>query len=507
MLLKFLDVNEFTKNLKPVTSTILVNSSGEFNEEGLQSEVIFGPTGTGERTKTFSFIQLSAIVIHPEGLRILIQLDRKINKMISTELSFNVDESGNFIEDPNGITGINSFIQLFPNIKFRLDSPERKKLYEVVSDAYTKGTLFIDKIPVIPPEFRSMYYDDVNKEWVTDGMNDYYITIMRRSQTTSRAGGSGPLFDNMNYGLQQSINDIADFVRLKISKKHGLIRNQMLGKRVDFSGRGVITCGPSLKSNEIGVPLRMAVSLYEPFLIYQLLNSGRYKEKDLEPITEFTGQEVTIDTIKKVIYAIRTNDKIPNDLYQLFKEATILATEGKLILAKRDPCIHPESVRSFYPKIIEGSTIQIANISTSSFNADFDGDSCDCYITLSINDENVTLHISEVIDKYAINKIDNYTRNDGAIVSKYLLESDIKIKAIDKETGTIDWKEITEFSKHENLKMYKIEDTLNRFNAFWASEDHSLIIYDESDNSIKEISPVDLLTNPEGKYLIQRKEI
>lgn len=507
MLLKFLDVNEFSKKLKPVTSTILVNTSGEFNEEGLQSEVIFGPNGTSERNKTFSFIQLSANIIHPEGLRILTQLDRRIVKMISTESLFSIDANGALVEDDNGVAGIASFIQMFSKIKFRLDTPERKKLYDVIADAYSKGTLFIDKIPVIPPEFRSMYYDENSKEWVTDGMNDYYITILRRSQTTARAGGSGPLFDNMNFGLQSAVNDLCDFVRLKISKKHGLIRNQMLGKRVDFSGRAVITCGPHLKSDEIGLPLRMAVSLFEPFIIYQLVNSGRFSEQDLEPIVKYTGHEITIDTIKKVIFSIRTGDVIPTDLRELFKDAVQLAIDGKVVLAKRDPCIHPESVRAFHPIIVEGSTIQIANIATSAFNADFDGDSCDCYIKINTNNEETVLHISEMIDKYAINKIDTYTRKDGVVVSKYLLDGDIKIEAIDKENGNIEWKEITEFSKHENLKMYRIEDTLNRFNSFWASEDHSLIVYDEIDDSIKEISPIELLNNPIGKYLIQRKEV
>jgi len=373
--ISFLDVESFCKQLKPVTSSSYVTRNNEFHQDGLFSEIIFGNLGSLERKKNFSYINLNCKVVHPSAYKLLIQLDRKIEKLISTEDTFSLDKDSRLQIDEKGVTGISAFISMFPKIKFRGETKEREKIINVLEREYKRNNLFISKIPVIPPDQRPIFQDEETKEWTVDTLNDFYVTIIRRAQSIKSAGKTGVLYDLLNYGVQKAVIEHDEFIRTKIGKKFGLIRSQLLGKRVDFSGRAVITDGPDLKATEIGIPFRMAVNLFFPFLVHILLNSGRINKKYLEEnIREFTGTELSIDSIQKVIKSIKNGDKVPQPLYDIFFDACSMAMEGRVVLAKRDPVLHPESIRGFIPVLIHGNTIQISTLVVGGFNADFDGD-------------------------------------------------------------------------------------------------------------------------------------
>ena len=156
--LKVLDVNKFVRGLKPVTSTELKTRTGEFAPQGLLSEDIFGVEGSLDRVKKFSYIDLNTKVIHPTLYRHIIKLERKLEKMFSTESSFFITSNGEIREDDDGITGIAAFIENFPKIKFRdLNSSARKTLIANLKQAYKDGTLFVDKLPVVPPDVRPVF--------------------------------------------------------------------------------------------------------------------------------------------------------------------------------------------------------------------------------------------------------------------------------------------------------------------------------------------------------------
>lgn len=375
MKLKLLNMNKFIHGLTPVTSTELKSKSGEFNPKGLFSEIIFGIENSLNRSKKYSYINLNAKIIHPAAFKLLIRIDRRIEKMIITEQSFSVDSEGQLILDEKGVTGINGFIELFPKIKLRTGTSTREKIIKVIEDAYKQGSLFIDTVPIIPPDFRPMYIDESGNV-VMDELNEIYINIMRKASQVKSVGKGSALFDLLNYYLQNVVNDHDKYIRTKISKKSGLIRNNMLGKRVDFSARAVITPGPDLNVNQIGVPLRICVSLFQPFLIHYILFSKRYphKEELTTEIKNYTDSEVSVDTINRVIKSIKTGDKIPQNLYNLFFEACEIVMKGRVVLAKRDPALHDGSYRAFYPVLVNGNTIQICTLQVGSFNADFDGD-------------------------------------------------------------------------------------------------------------------------------------
>jgi hypothetical protein len=373
-MINFLNINNFKKNLTPITTTEYFSKPGEYHPDGLFSEIIFGPEETPERKKTFSYINLNAFVIHPTAYMLIIQLDRKFELFISAQETFSVDSKGLLYEDPNGVTGIAGFMKLLPKIKFRGGTDTRDKFVKKIEDANKNNTLFIDSIPVIPPTQRDAYEDEKGR-WVIDELNDYYVTIMKRAYQIKSVSKSGALFDLLNYELQKAVITHDEFIRKKIQKKRGLIRSQMLGKRTDFSGRSVITPGPDLKVNEIGLPLRMAVSLFEPFIIHRLFHSGRVDPKKLgDEVKKFTGYELSIDSIKNVFKAIKSGDKIPKELYDIIFEATEVAMMNRVVLAKRDPVLHAESVRGFKPILTDSNTVQICTLQVGGFNADFDGD-------------------------------------------------------------------------------------------------------------------------------------
>ena len=373
-MINFLNVNDFKKGLKPVTTTEMFSKPGEFHPDGLFSEMIFGGVESPERKKTFSYIILNAFVIHPSAYMLLLQLDKRIGLFISAQETFSLDSKGILQIDPDGVTGISEFRKMIPKINFRGGTDTRDKFVKKIEESYKNGTLFLDIMPIIPPAQRDAYEDESGR-WIRDPLNDYYETIIKRAYQVKSASKSGPLFDLLNFELQRAVVDHDNFIRTLIQKKHGLIRSQMLGKRTDFSGRAVITPGPDLKVNEIGLPLKMAIRLFEPFIIHRLFHSGRVDPVKLgDEVKKFTGVELSIDSMKIVFKAIANGDNIPNTLYEIIFEVTEVAMMGRVVLAKRDPVLHAENVRAFKPILTRGNTLQLCTLQVGGFNADFDGD-------------------------------------------------------------------------------------------------------------------------------------
>ena len=145
-MIQFLDIKKFKRGLQPVTSTELFSKPGEWHPEGLFSEIIFGPEESAERKKTFSYIDMNAQVVHPSAYMLLIQLDRKIEKFLSTEETYSVDANGNLQIDSNGVTGISEFIKILPKIKFRGGTDTRNKFIKKIEEADKNGVLFIDHL-------------------------------------------------------------------------------------------------------------------------------------------------------------------------------------------------------------------------------------------------------------------------------------------------------------------------------------------------------------------------
>jgi len=428
--IKVLDVNKLVKGLKPVTSTELKTRTGEFNPEGLLSEDIFGVEGSLDRAKNFSFINLNAKIIHPTLYRHIIKLERKLELMFSTQSSFTFTSDGKIVEDENGVTGIAAFLENFPKIKFRdLNSPARKQLIDNLKQCFKDGTLAIDKLPVVPPDVRPVI-ESPDGELQIDELNNIYIGIMRKSFQIKSAGTGGQFFDLLNYGLQLAVNEHDRYIQSKIEKKHGLIRKNILGKRLDFAGRAVITPGPDLKINEIGIPLRMAVSIFEPFIIHQLLYNKRYPyREELETeVQSYTKSELSVESVKRVLKAIKNGDSIPDNLFKLIFDATEVAIKDRVVIAKRDPVIHELSLRGFYVKLVTGNTIRMCTLQVGGFNADFDGDQMAIYHPVSKQAQDEIKQKMMRVEGSKSSKDVTFEMGKEMNVGLYVLTKDVKSK-------------------------------------------------------------------------------
>jgi hypothetical protein len=264
------------KALEAITShQIYFDKSMNFHPQGLYSETIFGVEGSKERRSNYSWIDLNCNVVHPFLYDILEKrIFRRIPDLLSGEAIFSLDSNNNLVEDDMGdINGMTAFVNNIHKIRFSTgeEGGDRNKIIDVLYKAVDDRTFFINKLPVISPEYRPIQIDEITGDIQIDDLTKLYQKIIMAG--TQLGSVSGQLFDIFSYRMQLFMRDLYELVKVKVSKKEGLIRNHLLGKRVDYSARAVITPNYKLKVGNVGVPLRLACQLFEPYLIYGIINS------------------------------------------------------------------------------------------------------------------------------------------------------------------------------------------------------------------------------------------
>ena len=234
-------------------------------------------------------------------------------------------------------------------------------------------------IPVIPPELRPMIQLDGGR-FATSDLNDLYRRVINRNMRLKKLIQLGApeiicrnekrmlqeavdiLISNsirnaragMNYVQKRKLRSLSDMLK----GKQGRFRQNLLGKRVDYSGRSVIVVGPELKLHECGLPKYMAIELFKPFIIAQLIR--------LEMAHNVKSGEKIIRAKEKIVWDI---------LEQVIK--------GKFVLLNRAPTLHRMGIQAFQPRLIEGKAIQLHPLVCAAFNADFDGDQMAVHLPLS----------------------------------------------------------------------------------------------------------------------------
>jgi DNA-directed RNA polymerase subunit beta' len=232
-------------------------------------------------------------------------------------------------------------------------------------------------LPVLPPDLRPMVQLDGGR-FATSDLNDLYRRVINRNNRLRHLleiGAPQIIIRNEKRMLQEAVDSLIDNGRrgraVSISGNHklkslsdmlrgkqGRFRQNLLGKRVDYSGRSVIVVGPELKLNQCGLPRRMAVELFKPFIMRRLVEQGlAHNIKSARRLVERTKPEV---------YTI---------LEEVVKE--------RPVLLNRAPTLHRLSIQAFEPVLIDGSAIQIHPLVCSAFNADFDGDQMAIHVPLS----------------------------------------------------------------------------------------------------------------------------
>ena len=237
--------------------------------------------------------------------------------------------------------------------------------------------MILTVLPVIPPDLRPMVQLDGGR-FATSDLNDLYRRVINRNNRLRRLldlGAPDVIIRNEKRMLQEAVDSLIDNSQrgkalsrrgrreLKslsdmLKGKKGRFRRNLLGKRVDYSGRSVIVVGPTLKMGECGLPKVMALELFRPFVISKLISDGHASNvKGAKRIIERQGPEVW--------------------------EALEFVTIDRPILLNRAPTLHRLGIQAFMPKLIEGKAIQLHPLVCSAFNADFDGDQMAVHVPLS----------------------------------------------------------------------------------------------------------------------------
>ena len=256
---------------------------------------------------------------------------------------------------------------------------KRLKLVQGFQNSHARPEwMILDVLPVIPPDLRPLVPLEGGR-FATSDLNDLYRRVINRNNRLKNLlmlktpdviirnekrmlqEAVDALFDNGRHGRavtgagNRPLKSLSDMLK----GKGGRFRQNLLGKRVDYSGRSVIVIGPELKLHQCGLPKKMALVLFEPFIIRRL--------KDL-------GYVHTVRSAKKMI------ERQTPEVWDILEEVT----KGHPVLLNRAPTLHRLSIQSFEPLLIEGEAIRIHPLVCTAYNADFDGDQMAVHVPLSV---------------------------------------------------------------------------------------------------------------------------
>jgi DNA-directed RNA polymerase subunit beta' len=256
---------------------------------------------------------------------------------------------------------------------------KRLRLVEALVNSNTDPTwVVLDVLPVTPPDLRPMVQLDGGR-FATSDLNDLYRRVINRNNRLARLlemGAPEIIVRNEKRMLQEAVDALIDNGRrgrtvvgpnnrpLKslsniIEGKQGRFRQNLLGKRVDYSGRSVIVVGPTLKLNQCGLPREMALELFKPFVINKLI------------------ERQIVQNIKSAKKQIEKGSAV---VWEILEEVI----QGHPVLLNRAPTLHRLGIQAFEPVLVEGRAIQLHPLVCSAFNADFDGDQMAVHVPLSV---------------------------------------------------------------------------------------------------------------------------
>jgi DNA-directed RNA polymerase subunit beta' len=259
------------------------------------------------------------------------------------------------------------------------DYIKRLKIIESLRDSDNRPEwMVLDVVPVIPPDLRPLVLLD-SGNFATSDLNDLYRRIINRNNRLKKLvdlNAPEVIVRNEKRMLQQSVDALFDNNRCKrpvlgssnrplksltdmIKGKQGRFRENLLGKRVDYSARSVIVVGPELKLNQCGLPKKIALELFQPFVIRRLKELGH------------------ADTIKSAKRMLERRDE---DVWDILAEVI----QNHPVLLNRAPTLHRMGIQAFEPTLVEGNAIRVHPLVCKGFNADFDGDQMAVHLPLSI---------------------------------------------------------------------------------------------------------------------------
>ncbi len=235
--------------------------------------------------------------------------------------------------------------------------------------------MVLQVLPVLPPDLRPMVQLGGGK-FATSDLNDLYRRVINRNNRLKNLieiGAPEIILRNEKRMLQESVDNLIDKTQIRrrrnsrqkfrslsemLKGKKGRFRQNLLGKRVDYSGRSVIIVGPNLRLNQCGLPKEIALEMYKPYVLHEMIM------RDIAP---------NIRSAKVML------ENRPDEVYDILEDVV----EDRVVLLNRAPTLHKLSVQAFYPVLVDGKAIQLHPCVCSGFNADFDGDQMAVHLPLS----------------------------------------------------------------------------------------------------------------------------
>jgi len=330
---------------------------------------------------TLSYKQLLS---EDQWLEVEDQLYSEDSQLSGIEVGIGAEALSRLLADINLETEAEKLREEIANAKGQKRAKLIKRL-RVIDNFVATGSkpesMVMTVIPVIPPDLRPMVQLDGGR-FATSDLNDLYRRVINRNNRLARLQeilAPEIIVRNEKRMLQEAVDALIDNGRrgrtvvgannrpLKslsdiIEGKQGRFRQNLLGKRVDYSGRSVIVVGPKLKIHQCGLPREMAIELFQPFVIHRLIRGG------------------LVNNIKAAKKLIQRGD---SSVWDVLEEVI----EGHPVLLNRAPTLHRLGIQAFEPILVEGRAIQLHPLVCPAFNADFDGDQMAVHVPLSLESQ------------------------------------------------------------------------------------------------------------------------
>lgn len=443
---KILDYDQFCENLEEVTSLKTIGKR-KFHPDGLFSEQIFGPvknytcqcgtyygvsksggkceickvdiTNSDERRTRFAKITLPMKVVNPLFYDLLVDIGGKNLKAALDDL-MRMEKSVLFMDNEEHVVTTTPE-KLPPKTQIWEKTEAIEKIVMDLATTLSKegiaewklikdniSSLFLDRIIVLPPDLRPTSKATGNRQ-LMDKINRYYVQILTKKDIMKETTVNIHVDKNMYYTyfkqLQGVVNELYDQILTKMAKKEGLIRGNILGKRIDFSGRAVICPDPTLNLDECVLPYLMILEIFKLPIAKRIIELGKFKLLNK-----------AIDFVDKCI------DTQSPALFKVCEEIT----DGEICILNRQPSLHKLGMLGFKIKISLDQVIKIHPLVCPPFNADFDGDQMAVYIPVTEEAK------QEVIDKMFVtqnlsspaNENLTTTPSQDIILGIYFLTSD-----------------------------------------------------------------------------------
>jgi len=330
------------------------------------------------------YLTYKQLLTEDQWIEIEDQLYSEDSQLTGIEVGIGAEAIQRLLQDINLETEAEKLREEVANSKGQKRAKLIKRL-RVIDNFVATGSqpdwMILSYIPVIPPDLRPMVQLDGGR-FATSDLNDLYRRVINRNNRLARLQeilAPEIIVRNEKRMLQEAVDALIDNGRrgrtvvgannrpLKslsdiIEGKQGRFRQNLLGKRVDYSGRSVIVVGPKLKIHQCGLPREMAIELFQPFVIHRLIRQG------------------LVNNIKAAKKLIQRNDPT---VWDVLEEVI----EGHPVLLNRAPTLHRLGIQAFEPILVEGRAIQLHPLVCPAFNADFDGDQMAVHVPLSLESQ------------------------------------------------------------------------------------------------------------------------